>query len=50
MPIVIERRNEAPACVGAMSAEQRDELWGEIVKAYIKKHPEVLSDVDAETM
>lgn len=40
MPIVIPR--EGPICIGpnAITQEQRDKMWAQIVKNWAGKHPE----------
>lgn len=43
-PIIIDRRAEAPIRVPVLPPEQKEALWGAIVRAYIKKHPEVFEE------
>ena len=43
MPIIIDRRTgevKAPE----ITQEQRDTLWGELVRNYVRKHPEEFVD------
>lgn len=40
-PIVIERATGAVKSAAAITQEQRDLLWAEIVRNYARKHPEV---------
>ena len=43
MPIIIDRRTgevKAPE----ITREQRDTLWGELVRNYVRKHPEEFVD------
>lgn len=42
MPIIIPR--EGPICIdpNAFTQEQRDNLWEQIVKNWVQKHPEEL--------
>lgn len=47
MPIVINR-NTGAVKSQKITQEQRDALWGELVWNYIRKHPEALTDFDAE--
>lgn len=45
MPITINRKTgevKAPE----ITQEQRDALWGELVRNYIRKHPEALAEKD----
>lgn len=45
MPIVINRKTgevKAPE----ITQEQRDALWGELVRNYIRNHPEALTEQD----
>lgn len=47
MPIIINRKTgevKAPE----ITQEQRDTLWGELVRNYVRKHPEVLNDEPKE--
>ena len=44
MPIIISRTNGKPVFTTELTQEQRDALWGEIVAAYAKKHPEIFSE------
>ena len=47
MPIVINRKTgevNAPE----ITQEQRDALWGELVRNYVRKHPEVLTEEPKE--
>ena len=46
MPIIIDRRAEAPINVPTLTPEQKEMLWGAIVRAYIEKHPEVFEEVN----
>lgn len=45
MPIVINR-NTGAAKPQKITQEQRDALWGELVRNYIRKHPEELTEQD----
>ncbi|MDO5000627.1 MAG: hypothetical protein Q4E20_00120 [Eubacteriales bacterium] len=42
MPIIINRKTEETN-VPEITQEQRDYLWGELVRNYVRKHPEALS-------
>lgn len=44
MPIVIGRATSEVLSAPKISQEQRDSLWGAIVKNYVKKHPEILEE------
>lgn len=47
MPIVINRKTgevKAPE----ITQEQRDTLWGELVRNYVRKHPEALTEEPKE--
>lgn len=43
-PIVISRSTDALISVPALTSEQKNTLWESIVRAYIKKHPEILNE------
>lgn len=45
MPIVINR-NTGAVKPQKITQEQRDALWGELVRNYIRKHPEALTEQD----
>ena len=45
MHIVINR-NTGAAKPQKITQEQRDALWGELVRNYIRKHPEELTEQD----
>ncbi len=40
-PIVIDRTTGSVKSAPELTATQRDTLWGEIIRAYVRKHPEV---------
>lgn len=45
MPIIINRKTgevKAPE----ITQEQRDALWGELIRNYVRKHPEALSALE----
>ena len=42
MAIVISRATGETVSVPELTQQQKDELWGAIVGAYLKKHPELL--------
>lgn len=44
MPIVISRATGEILSAQKIPQEQRDTLWGTIVKNYVKKHPEILEE------
>ncbi len=43
MPIIIDRRT-GEAKAPEITQEQRDTLWGELVRNYVRKHPEEFVD------
>lgn len=45
MPIVINR-NTGAVKPQKITQEQRDALWGELLRNYIHNHPEALSEKD----
>lgn len=45
MPITINRKTGEVKAT-EITQEQRDALWGELVRNYIRKHPEALSEKD----
>lgn len=45
MPIVINR-NTGAVKPQKITQEQRDALWGELLRNYIRNHPEALSEKD----
>lgn len=45
MPIVINR-NTGAVKPQKITQEQRDTLWGELLRNYIRKHPEELTEQD----
>ena len=44
MPIVISRAAGEVQSAPEISQDQRDKLWGAIVKNYAKKHPEIFEE------
>lgn len=44
MPIVISRATGEIMAAQKIPQEQRDTLWGAIVKNYVKKHPEIFAE------
>ena len=44
MPIVISRATGEVLSAPEISQEQRDQLWGTVVKNYIRKHPEIFKE------
>lgn len=47
MPIVINR-NTGAVKPQKITQEQRDTLWGELVRNYVRKHPEALTEEPKE--
>lgn len=47
MPIVINR-NTGAIKAREITQEQRDTLWGELLRNYIRKHPEALTEEPKE--
>lgn len=47
MPIVINR-NTGAVKSQKITQEQRDTLWGELVRNYVRKHPEALTEEPKE--
>lgn len=47
MPIVINRKTGAVKAL-EITQEQRDALWGELLRNYIHKHPEALTEEPKE--
>lgn len=47
MPIVINR-NTGAVKPQKITQEQRDALWGELVRNYVRKHPEALTEEPKE--
>lgn len=45
MPITINRKTGAVKAL-EITQEQRDALWGELLRNYIHKHPEALAEKD----
>lgn len=46
-PIVIDRTTGAVQSAPELTATQRDTLWGELIRAYVRKHPEVFDEEEA---
>lgn len=41
MPIIISRTTDAPPVVtNPLTEQQREELWANIVRSYLQRHPE----------
>lgn len=49
MPIKVSRSTGKIISGPEWTQEQRDLLWGEIVKAYAKKHPEIFTEGEGNT-
>lgn len=47
MPIVISRATGEILSAPEITQDQRDKLWGTIVKNYVKKHPEIFEEEPA---
>ena len=48
MPITISRTGQAAAPAIQISQEQRDLLWEALLRAYIERHPEILSEKETK--
>jgi hypothetical protein len=43
-PIVVDRTTGSIISAPELTPAQRDTLWGEIIRAYVRKHPEVFEE------
>lgn len=48
MPVVIPRDKNIPLCPPTLSQEQQDKLWEQLVRNYLKVHPETIRKEDAD--
>lgn len=48
MPVVIPRDKNIPLCPPAVPQDLRDKLWEQIVRSYLKVHPEAIRGEDTE--
>lgn len=42
MPVVIPRDKDIPLCPPTLPQDQQDKLWEQIVRSYLKLHPEAI--------
>lgn len=48
-PIVVDRKTGKIISAPVLTQEQRDELWGQYVRSYVRRHPDIFEMPEQES-